>query len=124
MDMRRRLSQPGGRARRRRDADLTFRRAVIVRPTWNEKDVEFVVVADTCAAWLYPAAAEAGTAPVVVTAHGRWRAAIACARSLPGIDPARVAAFGSSMGGGNALAAGVDDPAIPAAVSQVPFLDP
>src|SRR4051812_11194950 len=34
-----------------------------------------------------------------------WRAAIAFARCLPGVDPARVATFGSSMGGGNALAA-------------------
>ena len=52
-----------------------------------------------------------------------WRAAIAHARSLPGIDPERVATFGSSMGGGNALAAAAADPRIAAAVSQVPFLD-
>ena len=52
-----------------------------------------------------------------------WRAAIAFARSLPGIDPDRVATFGSSMGGGNALAAAADDERIAAAVSQVPFLD-
>jgi pimeloyl-ACP methyl ester carboxylesterase len=52
-----------------------------------------------------------------------WRAAIACARSLPGIDPGRVATFGSSMGGGNALAAAADDPRVAAAVSQVPFID-
>jgi len=52
-----------------------------------------------------------------------WRAAIACARSLPGIDGDRVAAFGSSMGGGNALAAAAADPRIAAVVSQVPFLD-
>jgi len=52
-----------------------------------------------------------------------WRAAIAFARSLPGIDGARVATFGSSMGGGNALAAAADDPEVAAAISQVPFLD-
>jgi pimeloyl-ACP methyl ester carboxylesterase len=52
-----------------------------------------------------------------------WRAAIACARSLPGVDPERVATFGSSMGGGNALAAAAADPRVAAAVSQVPFID-
>jgi uncharacterized protein len=52
-----------------------------------------------------------------------WRAAIAWARSLPGIDAERVATFGSSMGGGNALAAAADDPRVAAVVSQVPFLD-
>ncbi len=52
-----------------------------------------------------------------------WRAAIAHARSLPGIDPDRVATFGSSIGGGNALAAAADDLRVAAAVSQVPFLD-
>jgi alpha-beta hydrolase superfamily lysophospholipase len=52
-----------------------------------------------------------------------WRAAIAFARSLPGIDADRVATFGSSMGGGNALAAAAEDPRVAAAISQVPFLD-
>jgi alpha-beta hydrolase superfamily lysophospholipase len=52
-----------------------------------------------------------------------WRAAIAHVRSLPGIDPARVATFGSSMGGGNALAAAAQDARVAAAISQVPFLD-
>jgi pimeloyl-ACP methyl ester carboxylesterase len=52
-----------------------------------------------------------------------WRAAIAFARSLPGVDPGRVATFGSSMGGGNALAAAAEDPRVAAVVSQVPFLD-
>lgn len=52
-----------------------------------------------------------------------WAAAIACARALPGADPERVATFGSSMGGGNALAAAATDPRVAAVVSQVPFLD-
>jgi pimeloyl-ACP methyl ester carboxylesterase len=52
-----------------------------------------------------------------------WRAAIAFARSLPGIDGECVATFGSSMGGGNALAAAVEDGRVAAAISQVPFLD-
>jgi alpha-beta hydrolase superfamily lysophospholipase len=52
-----------------------------------------------------------------------WRAAIAFARSLPEVDGTRIATFGSSMGGGNALAAAADDPDIAAAISQVPFLD-
>jgi pimeloyl-ACP methyl ester carboxylesterase len=137
----------------------------------DRQDLEFRSGADSCAAWLYPAAGTAVAAPIVVMAHGLsgtrrdglgpfaerfaaaefaalvfdhrgfgdsggepdlfqprrqlddWRAAIAFARSLPGIDPERLATFGSSMGGGNALAAAADDPDVTAAVGQVPFLD-
>jgi pimeloyl-ACP methyl ester carboxylesterase len=52
-----------------------------------------------------------------------WRTAIAFARTLPGIDADRVATFGSSMGGGNALAVAAADRRVAAAISQVPFLD-
>jgi uncharacterized protein len=52
-----------------------------------------------------------------------WHAAIGFARALPGIDAQRVATFGSSMGGGNALAAAAQDSRVVAAISQVPFLD-
>jgi alpha-beta hydrolase superfamily lysophospholipase len=52
-----------------------------------------------------------------------WQAAIAFARSLSEVDGARIATFGSSMGGGNALAAAAGDPEVAAAISQVPFLD-
>jgi uncharacterized protein len=52
-----------------------------------------------------------------------WRAAITFARSLPGLDARRLATFGSSMGGGNALAAAAEDRRVAAAISQVPFLD-
>jgi uncharacterized protein len=52
-----------------------------------------------------------------------WQAAIAFARCLPEVDADRVATFGSSMGGGNALAAAAEDPGVAVAISQVPFLD-
>ncbi|MBJ7457130.1 MAG: alpha/beta hydrolase [Thermoleophilia bacterium] len=52
-----------------------------------------------------------------------WGAVIAFARRLPGVDPARIVTFGSSMGGGNALAAAAADRDVAAAISQVPFLD-
>ncbi len=137
----------------------------------DRKDLRFSSGADSCAAWLYPAAGDTPLAPIVVMAHGLsgtrrdglgafarrfaaagiaalvfdhrgfgdstgaqdlflpkrqmedWHAAIAFARSLPGIDAERVATFGSSMGGGNALAAAAQDPRVAAVVSQVPFLD-
>ncbi len=38
-----------------------------------------------------------------------WAHAIAFARQAPGVDPDRVVTFGSSMGGGNALAAAAHD---------------
>ena len=52
-----------------------------------------------------------------------WAGAIACARDLPGVAPDQVVTFGSSMGGGNALAAAARDPRVVAAISQVPLLD-
>lgn len=52
-----------------------------------------------------------------------WRAAIAYARTRPEVDADKVVTFGSSMGGGNALAAAAEDARIAAVISQVPFLD-
>jgi pimeloyl-ACP methyl ester carboxylesterase len=52
-----------------------------------------------------------------------WRAAIAFARSLPDIDGARVATFGSSLGAGNALAAAAEDARVAAVIGQVPSID-
>lgn len=137
----------------------------------TREDIFFASGEDSCAAWLYPAAGDAGSSPIVVMAHGLsgtrrdrlgpfaerfasagiaalvfdhrgfgdstgqpdlfcparqlddWRASIAFARSLRGIDADRVATFGSSMGGGNALAAAADDTRVAAVISQVPLLD-
>jgi pimeloyl-ACP methyl ester carboxylesterase len=52
-----------------------------------------------------------------------WTQAIGFARRWPTVDPKRVVTFGSSMGGGNALAAAAIDGQVAAAISQVPFLD-
>jgi len=52
-----------------------------------------------------------------------WRAAIAYARGLPEVDPARVALWGTSFGGGHALALAVEDPAIRAVVLHMPLVD-
>jgi dienelactone hydrolase len=137
----------------------------------SRKELTFASDRDTCTAWFYPAAADKGTRPIIVMAHGLtgtrrdrlgafaerfaaagiaalvfdyrgfgdstgepdlyepsrqlddWRAAIALARSLPDIDTGRVATFGSSSGGGHALAAAAVDPKVAAAISQVPMLD-
>ena len=50
-----------------------------------------------------------------------WRAAVTHARSLPGIDPSRIALWGTSFSGGHAVRLAAGDPAIAAVVSQAPF---
>jgi fermentation-respiration switch protein FrsA (DUF1100 family) len=52
-----------------------------------------------------------------------WRAAIACARTLEGVDPARIAIWGSSFSGGHVMTLAAHDPSLAAAVSQVAFAD-
>jgi uncharacterized protein len=52
-----------------------------------------------------------------------WTAAIACARTRPEVDEARVALWGSSFSGGHVVAAGVRDGQVQAVVSQGPFSD-
>jgi fermentation-respiration switch protein FrsA (DUF1100 family) len=52
-----------------------------------------------------------------------WRAAVAYARTLEGVDPARIAIWGSSFSGGHVMTLAARDPALAAAVSQVAFAD-
>ena len=52
-----------------------------------------------------------------------WTAAVGYARSLPSVDPARVALFGSSFGGGHAILTAASDPGIAATIAQCPFTD-
>lgn len=52
-----------------------------------------------------------------------WKAAVAAARSLPEVDGARVALWGTSMGAGLALRTAASDGALRAVVAQAPLVD-
>jgi len=52
-----------------------------------------------------------------------WRAAVETARELDGVDPARVAVWGMSLGGGHALRVAQTDRRIAAVVALVPMTD-
>lgn len=51
-----------------------------------------------------------------------WRAAISFARSLEGVDPDRVAAWGTSFSGGHVATIAAEDHRLAAAVSQGPMM--
>lgn len=52
-----------------------------------------------------------------------WAAAVAYARTIPGIDPDRIALWGTSFAGGHVIASAARLPGIAAAVVQCPFTD-
>lgn len=52
-----------------------------------------------------------------------WRAAVAHARTIVGVDPDRVVVWGTSFGGGHAIVTAADDHRIAAAIAQCPFTD-
>lgn len=52
-----------------------------------------------------------------------WRAAIAFARTLPGVAADRVVAWGTSFSGGHVAVIAAEDHLIAAVISQAPFLD-
>lgn len=51
-----------------------------------------------------------------------WRAAIALARTLEGVDPQRIALWGSSLSGGHVINLAAQDPTLAAVVAQVPAI--
>ena len=55
--------------------------------------------------------------------HDDYRAVVAWARKLDGIDPDRIVLWGSSFSGGHVLAVAAGDPRIAAVISQAPFTD-
>lgn len=52
-----------------------------------------------------------------------YHAAVRFARALPGIDPERIAIWGTSLSGSHVIAVAAEDPRIAAVVAQVPLLD-
>lgn len=54
--------------------------------------------------------------------HQDWRAAVAYARRLNGVDPGRLVLWGTSFGGGHALHLAAHDPDIAAVIAQVPHI--
>lgn len=52
-----------------------------------------------------------------------YRAAVAHARTLPGVDPARIVLWGSSYSGGHVVAVAADDPEVAAVISQGAAMD-
>lgn len=60
---------------------------------------------------------------VVAEQHADWHAAIAHARSLPGIDAARIGIWGSSFSGGHVLAVAASDQNVAAVCSQGAMMD-
>jgi len=52
--------------------------------------------------------------------HDDWRAAIAHARGIEGVDPERIVLWGSSFSGGHVMAVGAGDDRVAAIIAQVP----
>jgi pimeloyl-ACP methyl ester carboxylesterase len=52
-----------------------------------------------------------------------WRAAVGFARGLEGVDPGRIALWGSSFSGGHVVQVAAGDDRVAAVVSQAPFTD-
>lgn len=52
-----------------------------------------------------------------------WRAAIAFARTLDGVDPERIAIWGSSLSGGYVINLAAEDTSLAAVIAQVPAID-
>ncbi|HXL96132.1 MAG TPA: alpha/beta fold hydrolase [Streptosporangiaceae bacterium] len=75
----------------------------------------------------YRGLGESGGQPRLVQRIGQqladWRAAIGHAKTLPGVDPARVAIWGFSLSGGHVFRVAARDPGLAAAIAQTPNAD-
>jgi fermentation-respiration switch protein FrsA (DUF1100 family) len=55
--------------------------------------------------------------------HADWQSAIDHARTLPEVDPAKIAIWGFSLAGGHVFPVAARNPALGAAIAQTPFVD-
>jgi pimeloyl-ACP methyl ester carboxylesterase len=87
----------------------------------------FVAEGYACLVFDYRHFGASGGSPRQLLSVGKqladWRAAIACARSLPEVDADRIIAWGTSFGGGHALTMAAEDRRLAAAIAQCPFTD-
>jgi pimeloyl-ACP methyl ester carboxylesterase len=85
-------------------------------------DVGFAVLA-----FDYRCFGDSGGEPRQLFSAGRqredWRAALACARSLDGVDATRIAIWGFSAGGGHVQALAMTEAGITAAICVAPVVD-
>jgi fermentation-respiration switch protein FrsA (DUF1100 family) len=81
----------------------------------------------TVLAFDYRRLGESGGRPRQVVRVGEqladWQAAIAFARTLPGVDPARLAIWGFSLSGGHVLPVAARNAELAAAIAQTPLAD-
>ncbi|HXF50085.1 MAG TPA: alpha/beta hydrolase [Dehalococcoidia bacterium] len=87
----------------------------------------FAAAGLACLAFDYRGFGESGGEPRQVVDIRRqqedWRAAIAFARSLDGVDPDRIGLWGTSFSGGHVLEVAASDGRVRAVVAQVPLVD-
>ncbi len=87
----------------------------------------FAAAGLACLAFDYRGFGESGGEPRQVVDIRRqqedWRAAIAFARSLDGVDPDRIGLWGTSFSGGHVLEVAAGDNRVRAVVAQVPLVD-
>ena len=87
----------------------------------------FAAAGLACLAFDYRYFGESGGEPRQLLDIGKqladWRAAIAYVRTLDGVDPERIALWGSSFSGGHVIVLAAEDRRVGAVIAQAPHID-